>query len=218
MRRPSHLTGLAVTGFLLAGSAWGQSNPSSDDIIRSLQPGRGGLLGTGRGIRPSAPAEPAAPAVATPAPASASPVSRPARPRPATTITTTTTTTTTSATTTTTAPSVNLTVQFATNSADLTPAAAATLNQLGRALSSPALAGFHFRIEGHTDTVGSPEANKLLSERRAAKVVEYLADKFGVDRGRLESAGMGQDGLLVQTPPNTPEPRNRRVQVINLGA
>jgi len=29
---------------------------------------------------------------------------------------------------------------------------------------------------------------------------------------------MGEDGLLVPTPPQTPEPRNRRVQVINLGA
>ena len=29
---------------------------------------------------------------------------------------------------------------------------------------------------------------------------------------------MGEDGLLIQTQANTPEPRNRRVQVINLGA
>ncbi len=29
---------------------------------------------------------------------------------------------------------------------------------------------------------------------------------------------MGEDGLLVQTPQGTAEPRNRRVQVINLGA
>ena len=29
---------------------------------------------------------------------------------------------------------------------------------------------------------------------------------------------MGEDGLLVTTPPQTPEPRNRRVQVVNLGA
>ena len=29
---------------------------------------------------------------------------------------------------------------------------------------------------------------------------------------------MGEKGLLVHTPPQTPEPRNRRVEVINLGA
>ncbi len=116
------------------------------------------------------------------------------------------------------APSVNLNVQFATNSAELTPAAIHTLTELGRALSNPALAGYRFRIEGHTDTAGRPEANKALSDRRAAAVAEFLSKNFGVDRARLEPIGMGQDGLLVQTPPDTPEARNRRVQVVNLGA
>jgi hypothetical protein len=29
---------------------------------------------------------------------------------------------------------------------------------------------------------------------------------------------MGEQGLMVPTPPQTAEPRNRRVQVVNLGA
>ena len=29
---------------------------------------------------------------------------------------------------------------------------------------------------------------------------------------------MGEDGLLVPTPDQTPEPRNRRVQVVNIGS
>ena len=29
---------------------------------------------------------------------------------------------------------------------------------------------------------------------------------------------MGEDGLLVSTPPNTPEARNRRVLVVNVGS
>ncbi len=60
--------------------------------------------------------------------------------------------------------------------------------------------------------------NHALSERRAEAVVNYVAKKFGVDPSKLQAVGMGEDGLLVQTPPQTPEPRNRRVQVINLGA
>jgi outer membrane protein OmpA-like peptidoglycan-associated protein len=116
------------------------------------------------------------------------------------------------------APSVNLTVQFATNSSQLTPAATHTLDELGRALSSQALANYRFRIEGHTDTVGSPELNKRLSEERANAVVNYLASKFGVDRSRLEPVGMGEDQLLIQTGQNVSEPRNRRVTVVNIGA
>jgi len=49
-------------------------------------------------------------------------------------------------------------------------------------------------------------------------VVDYVTKKYGVDPSRLQAVGMGEDGLLVPTPPQTPEPRNRRVQVINLGA
>ena len=116
------------------------------------------------------------------------------------------------------APSVNLTVEFATGSADLTPAAVHTLDELGRALSSSALAGYRFRIEGHTDTVGTREQNQALSEARAAKVLDYLATKWSVDRGKVQAVGMGQDHLLVPTGQNVAQPRNRRVTVINLGA
>ena len=115
-------------------------------------------------------------------------------------------------------PAVNLTVNFTNGSADLTPDAIRTLDALGRALASQDRASYRVRIEGHTDTVGSSDSNRALSERRAEAVVDYVAKRYGVDPGRLQAVGMGEDGLLVPTPPQTPEPRTRRVQVINLGA
>ena len=48
--------------------------------------------------------------------------------------------------------------------------------------------------------------------------MNYIVTKFGVQASRLQAVGMGEQGLLVSTPDQTPEPRNRRVQVINLGA
>ena len=113
---------------------------------------------------------------------------------------------------------MSLTVNFANGSAELTPDAIHTLDALGSALASKDLATYRFRIEGHTDTVGSREYNLTLSERRAEAVVDYVAKRYGVDPSRLQAVGMGEEGLLVPTPPGTPEPRNRRVQVINLGA
>ena len=113
---------------------------------------------------------------------------------------------------------VSLNIQFATGSADLTPQAIHALDELGRALGNPTLAAYHFRIEGHTDTVGSPDLNKSLSERRAEAVVGYLTSKYQIDPARLQAVGMGEDGLLVSTPPNTPEARNRRVLVVNVGS
>ncbi len=115
-------------------------------------------------------------------------------------------------------PKVSLHVEFATDSADLTPQATHTLDRLGEALNDQTLSQYHFRIEGHTDTVGTRDANQVLSERRANAVVDYLSRKFHVDRSHLEAVGMGETGLAVPTPDQTPEARNRRVEVINIGS
>ncbi len=188
-----------------------QGNPSADQIINSLKPTGNLTMGGTRGIRLAAPSgEGTAPAQAQsstgPAAtgqsrvASAKPTAHATAPAEAA------------------GPSVNLTVNFPNGSADLTPEAMTTLDALGRALSSSDLASYRFRIEGHTDTVGSKEYNRSLSERRAEAVVNYIVTKFGVQASRLQAVGMGEEGLLVSTPEQTPEPRNRRVQVINLGA
>ena len=189
--------------------AFAQGNPSADQIINSLKPSGNLISGGTRGIRLAAPVggetpgtSPVVPAATgQPRVASARPMHAPAATSAAVA-----------------GPSVNLTVNFPNGSADLTPEATATLDQLGKALASSDLANFRFRIEGHTDTVGSKDYNKSLSERRAEAVVGYISSKFGVQPARLEAVGMGSEGLLVPTPDQTAEPRNRRVQVINLGA
>lgn len=187
--------------------AMAQGHPSADQIINSLKPSGNLVMGGTRGIRLVAPTNESATQQPAPSPAqqprvaSSKPVAVPmAPPAPVS------------------GPAVNLTVNFANGSADLTPDAIRTLDALGRALASQDLAGYHFRIEGHTDTVGSADYNRTLSERRAEAVVDYVAKKYGVEPSRLQAVGMGEEGLLVATPPQTPEPRNRRVQVINLGA
>ena len=179
------------------------ANPSSDAIVKALTPSGG--IGPSRGIRAVNPAPGAAApsGAAGGAPSGAAPsgtaVAASSAPPGA-------------------APSVNLSVQFETGSARLTAPAMQTLNQLGRALSQPALASYRFRIEGHTDTVGNAASNKQLSDQRATAVADYLATNFKVDRNRLEPVGMGEEGLLVATPDQTNEPRNRRVAVVNLGS
>ncbi len=114
-------------------------------------------------------------------------------------------------------PSVNLSVEFANGSAALTPAARHTLDQLGKALTSAELESYRFRIAGHTDTVGTHAYNLTLSQQRADAMAHYLESKFSIPASRLQAIGRGEQGLLVPTPPQTPEPRNRRVQVTNLG-
>ena len=114
-------------------------------------------------------------------------------------------------------PSASSFVQFSTGSAGLTPQAAAVLDELGKALASNALASYRFRVEGHTDTVGAKDYNHALSQRRAAVVMAYIERKFGIDESRMVPVGLGSEQLLVQTADQTPEARNRRVKIVNIG-
>jgi outer membrane protein OmpA-like peptidoglycan-associated protein len=111
--------------------------------------------------------------------------------------------------------SVNIYINFAYNSAELSSDARITLEGLGKALRSPELDGFNFMIAGHTDAKGGVGFNQQLSERRAAAVREYLTAQFGIPVARLASRGYGKSQLLD---PDHPEDGvNRRVQVINAG-
>jgi outer membrane protein OmpA-like peptidoglycan-associated protein len=112
-------------------------------------------------------------------------------------------------------PAVAVDIKFALNSADLTDQAKATLKQMATAMKSDKLASYHFMLEGHTDTTGSPDHNRALSQRRADAVRSYLTDQFGIDSSRLQAVGRGEDALLDPDHPTSPV--NRRVQVVNMG-
>jgi len=108
-----------------------------------------------------------------------------------------------------------LPILFQTGSAILSPTTLHYLDALGGLMVSD-LASAKFRIEGHTDTVGAPDLNQGLSERRAQAVADYLVRTFKIDPARLDAVGKGKSDLIVETPDQTAEPRNRRVLVVNL--
>ena len=68
------------------------------------------------------------------------------------------------------------------------------------------------KIVGHADTSGPDAYNQRLSLKRADAVKEALIAK-GVDAVLIETSGMGEKSLMVQTPNNTREPANRRTEV-----
>lgn len=109
-----------------------------------------------------------------------------------------------------------ITIHFAFNSAELTPAARSSLDTLGESLSSATLAPCCFRIEGHTDSIGSEEYNQALSRRRAESVVGYLTAR-GIAAGRLLVEGHGESRPLADNGTDEGRQKNRRVQVVNLG-
>ncbi len=83
-------------------------------------------------------------------------------------------------------------------SARLTPDAMAQAGVFARALMLPQLVTMHFRIEGHTDSVGGRAMNLDLSQRRAQAVADFLVG-MGVARDRLEVRGYGFDQPLPGT-------------------
>jgi outer membrane protein OmpA-like peptidoglycan-associated protein len=113
------------------------------------------------------------------------------------------------------APTIALDIRFATGSDVLTDAAHATVDRIGAALKSAQLSSFRFRLEGHTDSTGNPDANLALSQRRADAVKAYLVNNEGIQADRLETAGKGSSEPLDSEHPASGV--NRRVQIVNLG-
>jgi outer membrane protein OmpA-like peptidoglycan-associated protein len=72
------------------------------------------------------------------------------------------------------------------------------------------------RLEGHTDSVGSAEANLELSRARAGAVRQAVIDRLGGGADRLEAIGFGLTRPRESN--DTPEgrARNRRVEIVRV--
>lgn len=104
------------------------------------------------------------------------------------------------------AAEVPSTINFAFNSAQLSPAAQAVLRQQANWIRT--FPEVRFSVYGHTDLVGTDAYNQRLGRRRAQAAVNYLVAQ-GVDRRRLDAlVSFGETQPLVATP--NPEMRNRR--------
>jgi outer membrane protein OmpA-like peptidoglycan-associated protein len=68
-------------------------------------------------------------------------------------------------------------------------------------------------IIGHTDTLGDARANVALGLKRAVTVRGFL-EMAGFDASTIDIRSHGEADLLIKTPNNTPEPRNRRVEIV----
>jgi outer membrane protein OmpA-like peptidoglycan-associated protein len=67
-------------------------------------------------------------------------------------------------------------------------------------------------VIGHADTLASSAYNEKLALRRADRVAELLR-QAGLQSHTLNTESRGKRDLLVKTPDNTFEPKNRRVEV-----
>jgi outer membrane protein OmpA-like peptidoglycan-associated protein len=68
-------------------------------------------------------------------------------------------------------------------------------------------------VVGHTDTVGTDQANDRLAGQRADAIRDALINR-GIASTDVVATGRGKRELLVPTADNVAEPRNRRVEIV----
>ena len=105
-------------------------------------------------------------------------------------------------------------VHFASGKAKILPKSKKLLDNVAAViLSHPEIQ--KVRIEGHTDDRGDDAKNKTLSQERADSVMAYLVGK-GVEAGRLEAIGYGEEKPVASNASKKGQAANRRVE-FNLG-
>jgi len=102
---------------------------------------------------------------------------------------------------------------FSTNSYDINDTIKSVLEEFSDYLKkSPRL---QVALHGHTDNIGNPEANMILSENRARTCYNFLVDQ-GIDKSRLSFKGFGETKPIASNATEEGKAKNRRtVFVVN---
>jgi outer membrane protein OmpA-like peptidoglycan-associated protein len=105
-------------------------------------------------------------------------------------------------------------VLFDTAKSDLRPPAREALARLaGIVLNYPSLM---LKIEGHTDSTGTPQFNQKLSQDRASSVRDYLVTQ-GLSPDSITTQGLGESMPVADNKTAAGRQANRRVEIIVSG-
>jgi outer membrane protein OmpA-like peptidoglycan-associated protein len=114
-------------------------------------------------------------------------------------------------------PEVNLNLvvlssetSFEFNSAQLKPAAFPELDKLLAEMKKYPMS--RWRIEGHTDNIGSEDGNIKMSKLRAESVLNYFVSR-GIPQGRFEVVGLGSRQPVADNATPEGKAKNRRVEI-----
>lgn len=98
-------------------------------------------------------------------------------------------------------------INFKQGAANVSPDSYDELNVLFEYLTNNENA--NIQVNGHTDKIGDPKKNIVLSQARANAIKKYLTNK-GIDKKRIKAIGLGDSKTICPSPC----PENRRVDFV----
>src|SRR5215813_11759196 len=107
-----------------------------------------------------------------------------------------------------------VTVLFKSGSAVLTPEARQEFDQAAASIEGENLKGWMVAVTGYADSTGKTASNRLLSERRANAVINYLVTKYSLPPRRLvQPFGYGSTNPVASNDTSQGRAQNRRVEI-----
>jgi len=103
-------------------------------------------------------------------------------------------------------------ILFDFNKADIKPESKPALEEIAKLLKTDAQLALH--VVGHTDNIGSYDANLTLSKRRAEAVVAALTGEYGISANRLTANGVANLAPVAVNTTDEGRAKNRRVELV----
>ncbi len=101
---------------------------------------------------------------------------------------------------------------FDSGKAEIKPESDSAIVQISKLLKSNA--SLKLYVVGHTDNVGTIDANMKLSKDRADAVVNTLIAKYGIPAARLKSYGVASLAPVASNDTEEGKAKNRRVELV----
>src|SRR6266545_460857 len=103
-------------------------------------------------------------------------------------------------------------IQFTPGSDEIMPGSYLLLDKLGETMTS--FGNTVLRVEGNTDSTGSPTGNMTLSERRALSVKNYIVKNFpNIPPTRFQTIGRGSTNPVAENATEAGRQQNRRTDI-----
>ncbi|MCS7189459.1 MAG: OmpA family protein, partial [Bacteroidia bacterium] len=102
-------------------------------------------------------------------------------------------------------------VFFDFDKATLRPESEVELNEVARLLRENPT--WYVEVQGHTDSIGSPMYNQVLSQKRAEAVLHYLISK-GIPASRITAKGYGASRPIADNRTESGRALNRRTEIL----